>query len=43
MEIDIDLSSNFMQPANYTDANKLSKTENKSLGNEKELIHLYQF
>ena len=35
MEIDNDLSLNFIQPANDTDAKKLSKTENKSLSNKR--------
>lgn len=41
MEIDIDLSSNFIQLANYTDAKKLSKIENKTLCNEKVNSFIY--
>lgn len=35
MEIDNDLSLNFIQPANDTDAKKQSKTESKSLSSKK--------
>lgn len=48
IEIDIDLSSNFILPAKYTDAKNLNKTQNKSLSRERKnnslvLIFNYAF